>query len=406
MSRITALHASLEQQLSTREQLNAVNKAIDQLTIAHANDLRKGERSWPEQLAEAHQAINQASATAVPDTLAQQLRIELAACDSLHRQTISLQGNPEAAEMADAVFGLMVNRAHKHVEVSIKELQEQGLGQATTRLASTWNHVHLLLALASLFALVCALLAGYVSRLLVRANERSTLLARTGEELERTNRSLRETMLSAEEKSVMLKEIHHRVKNNLQIVRSLIRFQTDKVQEPQTLELFNECVNRVGAMALVHEQTYMSKDLANINVANYLNSLIRDLVSAYNISLDLHMDVRIEVETLGVDTLTPLGLLINEVVSNSFKHAFRNRTKGTLILHMNGSEEEGLVIRVGDDGVGLPDTVEWQNPNSLGMDLIHTLAGQLNASVDMLPGPGVVYQLITTPQEQVRRQAS
>jgi two-component sensor histidine kinase len=195
------------------------------------------------------------------------------------------------------------------------------------------------------------------------------------------------------------------VKNNLQIVRSLIRFQTDKVSDPRTMELFNECVNRVGAMALVHEQTYMSKDLANINVANYLNSLVRDLVAAYNIRVKLKMDVEVQVETLGVDTLTPLGLLINEVVSNSFKHAFKGREEGTIILHLSGIEQGGLLLRVGDDGVGLPDQGTWQKPNSLGMDLIHTLAGQLNATMELLPGPGMVYELITRPEVELRRRA-
>src|SRR5690606_38638265 len=188
----------------------------------------------------------------------------------------------------------------------VRTLHSDGLGKETAALGGRWNEAQLLLALASLFALVCAALASYVSRLLERSHERSELLARTGAELERSNKNLRETMLSKEEKEIMLKEIHHRVKNNLQIVRSLIRFQTDKVSDPRTMELFNECVNRVGAMALVHEQTYLSKDLANIDVGTYLNSLIRDLVGAYNIRLKLKMDVDIRVKTLGVDTLTPL----------------------------------------------------------------------------------------------------
>ncbi|MBS1570144.1 MAG: hypothetical protein JST45_12015 [Bacteroidetes bacterium] len=117
------------------------------------------------------------------------------------------------------------------------------------------------------------------------------------------------------------------------------------------------------------------------------------------------MDVDVQVETLGVDTLTPLGLLINEVVSNSFKHAFKGRDKGTIILHLSGTEEGGLLLRVGDDGVGLPDLGTWQKPNSLGMDLIHTLAGQLNASMELLPGPGMMYELRTTPEMEVRRRA-
>src|SRR5690606_32519772 len=97
-------------------------------------------------------------------------------------------------------------------------------------------------------------------------------------------------------------------------------FQMDQVRDPETLELFNECVNRVGAMALVHEQTYLSKDLANIDVGNYLSHLTRDLCYAYTIDTKLDLDIRINVPTLPVDTLIPLGLLINEVISNSLKY--------------------------------------------------------------------------------------
>jgi two-component sensor histidine kinase len=228
-------------------------------------------------------------------------------------------------------------------------------------------------------------------------------LVRTKHDLERTNRELRETMLSKEEKEVMIKEIHHRVKNNLQIVRSLIRFQLDQVQDAKVQELFQECVNRVGAMALVHEQTYLSKDLANIDVNAYFDSLVRDLVSAYNIRLSLRMDVDIQVRTLGVDTLIPLGLLINEVISNSFKHAFKGREEGTITVHLSGTEEGGLHMRIGDDGVGLPESTRWDKPTTLGMELIHTLAGQLDASVDRLPTKGTVYELHSVPVRARKR---
>jgi two-component sensor histidine kinase len=209
-------------------------------------------------------------------------------------------------------------------------------------------------------------------------------------------------MLSTEEKEVMLKEIHHRVKNNLQIVKSLIRFQMDQVQDPKTTELFNECVNRVSAMALVHEQTYLSKDLANIDVSSYLSHLTRDLCYAYTIDIKLDMDVRINIPTMSVDTLIPLGLIINEVISNSLKYAFKGRKQGTIIVHIDG-DENSLHMRLGDDGVGLPDRSKWERPNSLGMDLIHTLAGQLNTSVDLVPGPGTVYELVTIRQERRKR---
>ncbi|MBP8823570.1 MAG: hypothetical protein KBH07_08005 [Flavobacteriales bacterium] len=409
MSRTARVQAAINTQLAQLDGLVRMGTSLDLLEQAHADDRQKGGRHWPEQLGATRSLIGQELApvqgTALFANLHLQLEKNLVALDSLHRQSALLNDSTQAAAMAEAVFGLVVRRMQVHVEASAQRIRQEGLSEGTLTLGRQWGEAQWLLGLASLFALVCAALVAYVAKLLRGAQERTALLARTGQQLEHRNRELRETMLSKEEKEVMLKEIHHRVKNNLQIVRSLIRFQTDKVSDPHTMELFNECVNRVGAMALVHEQTYLSKDLANIDVRTYLNALVRDLIAAYNIRLKLNMDVDIQVKTLPVDTLTPLGLLINEVVSNSFKHAFKGRDQGTIILHLSGTEGGGLLLRIGDDGVGLPDKGTWERPGSLGMELIHTLAGQLNATVSMRPEPGMVYELVSQPEVEVRRRA-
>jgi two-component sensor histidine kinase len=159
----------------------------------------------------------------------------------------------------------------------------------------------------------------------------------------------------------------------------------------------------VSAMALVHEQTYLSKDLANIDVNTYLASLTRDLCYAYAIDTELDLDIRIHVPTLSVDTLIPLGLLINEVISNSLKYAFKGRRKGVILVHLEGDEHNGLHLRIGDDGVGLPDRSRWERPQSLGMELIQTLAGQLNTTVSLVPGPGTVYELRSNLAEKRKR---
>ncbi|MCB0771949.1 MAG: sensor histidine kinase [Flavobacteriales bacterium] len=409
MTRATRAQQRLEGHMDQLDALSKLGTILDDLLLAHQQDVKNNGRAWSTWLerTEGQVAEQLDRVPGVPGIheLRAQLRVDLAACDSMHREVLNLHTDPAAAEMADAVFALVMQRARNHVEATARLVHTDGLARETAGLSSQWSEAQWLLGMASLLALACALLVGYASRLLDRTRERSELLARTGEELEQRNRELRETMLSKEEKEVMLKEIHHRVKNNLQIVRSLIRFQTDRVSDPRTMELFNECVNRVGAMALVHEQTYLSKDLANIDVSNYLNSLIRDLVAAYNIRVKLRMDVDIRVKTLGVDTLTPLGLLINEVISNSFKHAFTGRQEGTIIVHLSGTEEGGLFLRVGDDGVGLRDGGRWEKPKSLGMELIHTLAGQLNATMSLQPGPGLVYEMISRPETEIRRRA-
>jgi two-component sensor histidine kinase len=408
MNRAQQMQQRMASHVKLLDALSQVGATIDQLPTAHRHDRDAGTRDWSVKMAQTHAVIGSVIRTKDEGlglvSLEENLDKLLYNLDSLHTQALSVRTKDEQARMTEAVIGVMAQQASAQVESTVRNVHKAGLGRETAVMNNQWSEVQWMLVLAGLFAMASALLAAWVAKVLFRSHERSKLLARTGVELEHAYRELRETMLSKEEKEVMLKEIHHRVKNNLQIVRSLIRFQTDKVEDPRTLELFNECVNRVGAMALVHEQTYLSKDLANIDVASYLNCLVRDLVSAYNIRVKLHMDVDIQVKTLGVDTLTPLGLLINEVISNSFKHAFTGRDEGTIIVHLSGTEQGGIFLRLGDDGIGLPDRKQWEKPKSLGMELIKTLAGQLDATLELEPGPGTVFELRTIVQE-VRKRA-
>jgi two-component sensor histidine kinase len=408
MSRAKELQARMAEHVQLLDQLSQASTVFGQLPAAHRNDRANGTRDWEVKMAQAMAMVDGICAEPTEglglEALDTALHKILTDCDSIHRRALDVHTNDEGSRMAEAVIGVLAQQARSQTESTVRTVHKAGLGRETAMLRDQWGEVQWLLTLAGLFAMVLAWLATWLAKVLARSHRRATLLARTGRQLERANRDLRETMLSKEEKEVMLKEIHHRVKNNLQIVRSLIRFQTDKVSDPQTLELFNECVNRVGAMALVHEQTYLSKDLANINVATYLQCLVRDLTAAYNIRLDLRLDVDIQVKTLGVDTLVPLGLLINEVVSNSFKHAFAGRQQGTIIVHLTGSEQHGLFLRVGDDGAGLADRRSWEKPKSLGMDLIHTLAGQLDAEITIAPGPGLIFEMRSLVKE-VRQRA-
>jgi two-component sensor histidine kinase len=401
MTRAHRVQDKLHADMAFLDRLGDVGAELDGLLATHRSDLKAGKSDWPAQVQELHVSVDRIFAPGANGLdlapLQQALTTDLNDLDSLHWEVVRTDQGVEKARMDEAVLALVGQRARGHLEKGMREVRQGRIGGETFQLSGHWQEAQWLLLLAILFAVVSAALVGSNSRLLRKSHVRTEQLASASSELERINRELRETMLSKEEKEVMLKEIHHRVKNNLQIVRSLIRFQTDKVDDPRVQELFNECVNRVGAMALVHEQTYLSKDLANIDVGNYLNSLVRDLASAYNIRVNLHMDVDIKVKTLGVDTLTPLGLLINEVISNSFKHAFTGRESGTIIVHLSGSEEGGLDLRVGDDGVGIPDHGRWEKPKSLGMELIHTLAGQLNATIELQPGAGMVYALRSVP---------
>ena len=378
-------------------QLSQLNEAYDQLAMVHKVDVNTQQRNWPAEMKKVQDRItrthdrysSEPGIAELPTALAPILTM----ADSLHREVLERGTAPSATRPAEAVFQFMVQRSQKIIDRASRHVHEAGLGIQTSSLSQRWDEAQVLLFMACLMAVVFALLVGVNRRLLVESRLNATQTQIAKRDLEVKNKELRETMLSKEEKEVMLKEIHHRVKNNLQIVRSLIRFQLDQVEDAKVQELFNECINRVGAMALVHEQTYLSKDLANIDVSTYLDRLVRDLIQAYTINTRLTMDVDIQVKTLGVDTLIPLGLLINEIISNSFKYAFAGRDAGTITVHLNGSETEGLHLLIGDDGVGLKSRDGFHRPNSLGMELIHTLAGQLDAGIKLVDGPGTRYEL-------------
>ncbi len=407
VSRSRSIQARIGQEVKLLDELSRINDDLHQLALTHRVDVNSGHYEWGNQLKRLNARVERAPGAFQGSPGIEELPANLGhvmhQADSLHQLAMAggIVADPRSVE---AVFQIMMQRAQKVVDRTARGVHEQGLSAHTATLSDRWNEAQFLLVTACLLAVVFAWLVGVSNRLLVESRVRSEQLAIAKQDLEATNRELRETMLSKEEKEVMIKEIHHRVKNNLQIVKSLIRFQMDQVTDARTTELFNECVNRVSAMALVHEQTYLSKDLANIDVNTYLTHLTRDLCYAYSIDTKLHVDTRINIPTMSVDTLIPLGLIINEVISNSLKYAFKGRKEGTIIVHVDGDEVGGLHLRIGDDGVGLPDRSKWERPNSLGMDLIHTLAGQLGTTVELLPGPGTVYELVTV-QEQRRKRA-
>jgi two-component sensor histidine kinase len=407
VSRSSELQQRITDEVRLLDELNGIGHAIHQLGLVHRVDLGTDRDQWADELSRLQRRIHGVASRHADapgmDAMPMTLDRWLIQADSLHAQIMSDGAKWSELRSHEAVIQLMLQKARKSVDNASRAVHEQGLSAHSAALSARWSEARVLLVAACLMAVVLAWLTAVRNKLLQESRHRSLELEEAQRTLEATNRELRETMLSKEEKEVMIKEIHHRVKNNLQIVKSLIRFQMDQVSDPRTTELFNECVNRVSAMALVHEQTYLSKDLANIDVSTYLSSLTRDLCYAYTIDTKLDLDIRIHVATLSVDILIPLGLLINEVISNSLKYAFKGRKEGVILVHLEGNEESGLHLRIGDDGVGLPDRSRWDRPQSLGMELIQTLAGQLNTTVALVPGPGTVYELRSNLADQRKR---
>jgi two-component sensor histidine kinase len=196
-----------------------------------------------------------------------------------------------------------------------------------------------------------------------------------------------------EEKELLLKEIHHRVKNNLQIINSLLRLQSYQVEDKKVLALFEECQNRILSMAIIHEKLYKSKDLANIHAEEYINTLAEGLIRSYRTNKEVELKVECTVETVGIDTLMPLGLILNELISNSLKYAFTGRNNGKIIIRLYKKGSDQLEMLVTDNGVGLPADFSWENSTTLGIELIKTLVGQINGSIAITSVQGTSFKI-------------
>lgn len=198
-----------------------------------------------------------------------------------------------------------------------------------------------------------------------------------------------EVELQNEEKTVMLREIHHRVKNNLQVISSLLRLQAREARDVRTTELFKDSTNRVIAMALIHEKMYQTKDLAKINLEDYLKTLLTDLIESYSIEIPIDADIRSNVETISNKSLVPLALLFNELVSNSLKHAFQNQSEGTIKIDIFRNEGK-IILSYWDNGIWR----EKQKETSFGLELIQSLTEQMDGIYKHSIKQGTSYEFI------------
>jgi two-component sensor histidine kinase len=200
---------------------------------------------------------------------------------------------------------------------------------------------------------------------------------------------------SLREKEVLLQEIHHRVKNNLQVISSLLDLQSQHIEEPATLELFRESCNRIRAMALVHETLYKFKDFAKINFTEYIENLSSYLFSAYGVNVEnINLELDIDDVTLNVDTAIPCGLIINELVSNALKYAFPNKAEGKIYIALHFDEDKIYTLTIRDNGIGLPPNWQVSSVNSLGLKLVDILAQQLEGTLQVNSRSGTEFSLI------------
>ncbi len=184
------------------------------------------------------------------------------------------------------------------------------------------------------------------------------------------------------EKETLLKEIHHRVKNNLQTVSSLLSLQSRNTEDICAKNLFKSSQNRVISMAMVHEMLYMRDDLSKIEYNSYVKELSEYLVRSVKGSQNnITLSIDIQDIKLGIDTAIPLGLLINETITNSLKYGITDDNDGEIHIALKKEKGKDYVLNIGDNGIGFPDTVNYKNTKSLGLKLIHNLARQLKGSI-------------------------
>jgi len=197
---------------------------------------------------------------------------------------------------------------------------------------------------------------------------------------------------SLREKELLLKEIHHRVKNNLQIIISLLKLQSDYVKDKDITDILKDSQDRIKTMSLVHEKLYQSKDLTNIDLNDYIKHLMIGLFRSYGVDPNkITFHINIEILPLEIDMAIPCGLIINELVSNSLKHAFPEDGKGEMkvILHKDHGE---TVLVVSDNGAGIPEHIDFRNTESLGLRLVTILAeDQLRGNISLNRAKGTEF---------------
>jgi len=256
-------------------------------------------------------------------------------------------------------------------KVLLKEKEVQQLKLSKNRIAIVLITIALLLALV-------------LSAAINKGNKRKKTIYKL------LQKQKEEITIKNDEKTAMLKEIHHRVKNNLQIVNSLLKFQYREIEDKNVLQIFEKAQKRVVSMAILHEKMYNSDDLKHVNIKEYISLLIADLIKTYSVGKKITLNFEIENIHFEMRTLVPLGLIINEIVTNSFKHAFIDILEGKIKIHIKHVKNKTYEMVIGDDGTGYSNTEH----SGIGNKLIHIFVKQLKGTIELLKLPGTVYKIV------------
>jgi len=222
-----------------------------------------------------------------------------------------------------------------------------------------------------------------------------------------TERKLAEKEIrrSLREKETLLAEIHHRVKNNMQIISSLLSLQSRYIEDEKALSLINNCENRIKSMSLVHEKLYLSKDLSEIDFHDYMKDLSARLFQVHRVdSRVVRFSSHITDGLFNIETAIPLGLIINELISNALKHAFPEGGKGNIAVKLTkNTKPEEYTLTVTDDGIGFPEGMDHQSTETFGLQLVEMLAEQLHGTMELDRNKGTSFKIIFKEQEYRKR---
>jgi two-component sensor histidine kinase len=197
-----------------------------------------------------------------------------------------------------------------------------------------------------------------------------------------------------QEKEALLKEIHHRVKNNLQIISSLLRLQARSTADPDSISILQESRNRVETIALIHENLYQSASFSRINFAVYAGRLLANVIGIHQVTPD-GVKVTVDIEPLMFDPQTAVlcGLILNELVANALRHAFPGHQKGEIKIQAHARDEKAVIMSVGDNGVGMPQEFDLGQVHSLGIQLVRQLTRQLKGTMSVSSRNGAVVRI-------------
>lgn len=206
----------------------------------------------------------------------------------------------------------------------------------------------------------------------------------------KTEEKLKESLA---EKELLLRELHHRIKNNMNLVNSLLKLQSMRIKDKNTRLMFKDTINRVRSMALIHERFYQSQDFAKINISKYLRSMIVHLFRSYDINVnDIKLNIDLQDTVLDISKAIPCGLIVNELITNCLKHSFPEGKSGEIYVKLIEKKGEHTLV-VKDTGIGIPKDVDFRAPETLGLQVVFDLVDQLNGTIELKRREGTTFKI-------------